>query len=276
MESIPFGFNNETKQNCSAFLPSTIYYPLSTVFPMSYEYKNQKFQGPLEKLLEIIEAKKLPVSEISLAEVTDDFLKYLEQAEKIDFTMLADFISVASKLILIKSKSLLPDLTLNEEEEADIKDLERRLALYQEFKAAKKNFETLWLSKNVSHARQYLGSLEMVKVFYPGERVTNDSLVGALARISDAVRKLSEETKTIREKIISLEEKIKEVVARVKEAGETSLGRLSEAKTKSEIIVIFLAILHLAREQLVRLEQGDNFSDIMIRKNESPASAGTP
>ncbi len=250
---------------CRYLLPTTYYLLLF----MSYEFKNQKFQGPLEKLLEIIEAKKLSVSEVSLAEVTDDFLKYLEQAEKIDFTMLADFISVASKLILIKSKSLLPDLALNEEEEADIKDLERRLALYQEFKAAKKNFETLWLSKNVSHARQYLGSLEMVKVFYPGERVTNDSLVGALSRISDAVRKLSEETKTIREKIISLEEKIKEVVARVKDAGETSLGKLSEAKTKSEIIVIFLAILHLAREQLVRLEQGDNFSDIIVKNKDS-------
>jgi segregation and condensation protein A len=243
---------------------------------MSYEYKTEKFQGPLEKLLELIEEKKLPISEVSLAEVTDDFLKYLEQAEKIDFTMLADFISIASKLILIKSKSLLPDLSLSEEEETDIRDLERRLALYQEFKAAKRHFETLWLSKNRSHARQYMGSIDMVRIFYPGSRVSGESLVTALGRISDAVRKLSMETETIREKIVSLEEKIKEVVSRVRDAGETSFGKLSESKSKSEMIVIFLAILHLAREQLVRLEQGGNFSDIMIRKSESPADAGSP
>lgn len=243
---------------------------------MAYELKTEKFQGPLEKLLELIEDKKLQVSEISLAEVTDDFLKYLEHAEKIDFTMLADFISVASKLILIKSKSLLPDLALSEEEEADIKDLERRLALYQEFKQAKKNFEELWRAKNPAHARQYLGSLEMVKMFYPGKRVTKEALTDSLGRIFEAIKKLTAETETIREKIVSLEEKIKEVIGRVRDAGETSMGRLSEAKTKAEIVVIFLAILHLAREQLVHLEQHENFSDIMIKKNEPSPEAATP
>lgn len=242
---------------------------------MAYELKTEKFQGPLEKLLELIEDRKLQVSEISLAEVTDDFLKYLEQAENIDFSALADFISIASRLILIKSKSLLPDLAVSEEEEADIKDLELRLALYQEFKAAKKHFEALWASKNISHPRQYLGIMDTVKVFYPGKKVTKESLELSIARIFDTVKKLSEETETIKEKIISLEEKIKEVVARVAEAGETSLNRLSATKTKSEMIVIFLAILHLAREQLIRLEQQENFSDIMIKQNGASAPAET-
>lgn len=232
---------------------------------MPYELTLEKFKGPLEKLLELIEEKKLPVAEVSLSQVTDDFLKYLEQAKDIDFSALADFISVASRLILIKSKSLLPDLELSEEEESDIKDLEKRLALYQEFRAAKKHIEELWNSKNRSHARQFFGGLESIKVFYPGHKVTQESLTGALSQIFETVKKLSLETETIRGKIISLEEKIKEVISRVQEKGEMSLAKLSEAKDKSEIIVIFLAILHLAREQLVRLEQGANFSDIMIK-----------
>lgn len=239
---------------------------------MAYELKLEKFQGPLEKLLELIEERKLQVSEISLAEVTDDFLGYLETIKDIDFSMLADFISVASKLILLKSKSLLPDLELSQEEEEDIKDLEKRLALYQEFKSAKKHFEELWKSGKHSYARQYFGSMDSVKVFYPGTRITEKSLMSALGNIFETVKKLSEESETIREKIVSLEEKIKEVIARVAEAGETSLGKLSESKNRSEVIVIFLAILHLAREQLIRLEQSGNFSDIMIKNRETPGS----
>ncbi len=232
---------------------------------MAYELNLEKFKGPLEKLLELIEEKKLAVAEVSLAAVTEDFLKYLEQAENIDFSTLADFISVASRLILIKSKSLLPDLELSEEEETDIKDLEKRLIIYQEFRSAKKHVETLWNSKNRSHARPFFGGLESVKVFYPGKKVGTGSLTASLTAIFETVKKLTAETETIREKIISLEEKIKEVVARVQEKGEMSMSRLSESKDKAEIIVIFLAILHLAREQLVRLEQGANFSDIMIK-----------
>ena len=111
-----------------------------------YELKTETFSGPLEKLLELIEAHEMDVSAVSMAQVTDDFLKYLETlrgkkpedaaiaadgervatAFEIDLRILADFISVASKLIFLKSKYLLPGLALTDEEEADIKDLEGR------------------------------------------------------------------------------------------------------------------------------------------------------
>jgi len=84
---------------------------------MAYELKLEKFSGPLEKLLELIEAQKMDVSEVSMARVTDDFLKYLDTFRKegentrgfrADLRLLADFVSVASRLIFLKSKYLLP------------------------------------------------------------------------------------------------------------------------------------------------------------------------
>src|SRR5690349_179158 len=120
---------------------------------MQYELKTEKFSGPLEKLLELIEAREMDVSEVSMAEVTDDFLKYLEAFKKdgangaaleFDLRVLADFISIASKLIFLKSKYLLPGLALTEDEEADIKDLEHRLKMYQELKPALKHIAKLW------------------------------------------------------------------------------------------------------------------------------------
>ena len=87
-------------------------------YPM-YELKLEKFSGPLEKLLELIEEQKLDVNEVSMANVTDDFLKYLDEFRKegahaeefrADLRLLADFIAVASRLIFLKSKYLLPNI----------------------------------------------------------------------------------------------------------------------------------------------------------------------
>ena len=90
---------------------------------MRYEVKQDKFSGPLEKLLELIEAKELEITLINLAQVTGDFLEYLKALDEKSKhpSVLADFIVVASRLLLIKSKAILPSLALTEEEETDIK-----------------------------------------------------------------------------------------------------------------------------------------------------------
>ena len=77
---------------------------------MVYHAKLDKFEGPLNLLLELIEGQKLDITEVSLAKVADQFLDYISQKEKITLESLADFLTVASKLILIKSKALLPTL----------------------------------------------------------------------------------------------------------------------------------------------------------------------
>ncbi|MFI5205325.1 MAG: segregation/condensation protein A [Candidatus Paceibacterales bacterium] len=109
----------------------------------SYQLKLENYQGPLEKLLELIEEKKMEITEINLAEVTTDFLSYLQELtskEKIDsfdginLRIIADFVAVASRLVLIKSKALLPGEKLTLEEESEIKELEERLKIYKEFR----------------------------------------------------------------------------------------------------------------------------------------------
>ena len=100
----------------------------------SFSVKTSVFEGPLDLLLELINKRKLFVSDVSLARVTDDFICYIEQYEsagrRIPIAESAEFIMVASTLMLVKSRSLLPGLRLTEEEEESISDLEQRLALY--------------------------------------------------------------------------------------------------------------------------------------------------
>lgn len=234
---------------------------------MDYELKLGEFNGPLDKLLELIEEKKLPISEISLAAVTDDFLKHLDTLPKIDFAILADFISIASRLILIKSKSLLPTLELTEEEEADIKDLEKRLLVYRELKSAKRHVAELWSKHTVSLGRHYFMGSSFSPVFAPGKKLGLDGIVASMKKMFETLEKFTLETETIKEKIISLEEKIKEIVGRITSLGETTLRKLAGA-SRREVIATFLAILHLARDQMVRLEQSQHFSDIIITKND--------
>ena len=88
-----------------------------------YQLNIQQFFGPIEKLLELIEEKKMEITDLNLAEVTADFLNYLKTLVNVDSRVLADFVVVASRLLLIKSKALLPSLELTEEEEQDISDL---------------------------------------------------------------------------------------------------------------------------------------------------------
>jgi segregation and condensation protein A len=239
-----------------------------------YELKLEKFSGPLEKLLELIEARQMEITQISLAQVTDDFLKYLRtlSEEKMDMRLVADFISVASRLILIKSKHLLPDLALTEEEETGMKELERRLKIYQELKPALKILAKLWSGGEKELSRSYfmLGGLGTGEggsgFFYPGEQLEVGGLFEAVKDIFKDLENFQLETKVVKEKIITIEEKMREIINRMQKEAESSLRALSGDKSRAERVITFLAILHLAHEQLVLLEQKTAFSDIIIRK----------
>lgn len=249
----------------------------------NYELKTEQFSGPIEKLLELIEDRKLEITEISLSAVTEDFLSYMKKVAGSDsaerpspmaLRLLADFIAVASRLIFLKSKSLLPGEETNEDEESELKDLEYRLRLYSELKPAVRALALAWKSGKPQYSRPYFMTHQFSSLegsgegaaFYPGGNVSLGSLAEAFNILVSAFKDVEVDTQTIREKVVSLEEKVKEIIARLSETASSSLKSLSVSKTRSEIIVIFLAILHLAREQLVHLEQEGNFSDIMVRK----------
>src|SRR3989338_5154060 len=100
-----------------------------------YQVKTHIFEGPLDTLLSLIEKRKLFINDISLAQVADDYIAYIKSLGDFPIADSAHFILIASTLVLIKSKSLLPNLALSEEEEHSIDDLEARLREYQKYKA---------------------------------------------------------------------------------------------------------------------------------------------
>jgi segregation and condensation protein A len=235
---------------------------------MAYQIKIGQFEGPLDLLLQLTEQEKLDITRISLAQIADQFLEYVNNAQNITLEHLADFLTVASRLILIKSKALLPMLEFTEEEEEEIKDLEYQLAEYKKFKEAAKNLAKLWESPKISFSKE--GFLGLGVVFYPPENITAGDLAKTFSRVLGEIpifEKLEEE---MVKEVLTLEEKIEHLQNTLKEKIQTSFSELvANAKNKVEIIVSFLAILELMKQKLINVEQGELFSEIHLKHKET-------
>lgn len=234
---------------------------------MNYQVKTQQYIGPLDKLLELIEEKHLEITQISLAEVTANFLGYLKElSEQVQPAVLADFLAVAAKLVLIKSRVLLPMLELTKEEEADTKDLEERLKIYREFKAASGCIKEFWDKNKIACPRPFLFALGDQAVFYPPEKLGVSDLVRAVGNLTAALQMFLPDTQKIKKAVLTIEQKIEELLNRIKEAGRQSFRTLVKEKSKEEAIVLFLAVLHLFKDQIIKVEQEKEFGEIAIEK----------
>lgn len=234
---------------------------------MHYEVKLDKFSGPLEKLLELIEEKQMDITLVNLAKVTGDFLEYLKNLDENSKhpSVLADFVVVAARLLLIKSKAILPSLELTEEEETDMKDLEVRLKIYKEFKEASLLVRQLWKKKQSAYGRELFMNLPVV--FYPSKNLSLASLESHLIELIQELKALVPERQAVKKVVITIEQKVKELLERFKESVEQSFQNLSKDRSRLEIIMLFLAILHLIRDRIIKSEQPEKFSDIIIKQD---------
>lgn len=244
----------------------------------SFTVNLEKFSGPLEKLLELTKEKKIDISELGLSQITEDFIKYVESLEgNIDPLVLADFISVASKLLLIKSKIILPSLELTEEEEEDIKDLEFRLQIYRHFAArvsegeatASQNLLKLWERNNIEHGRKLLQGFSNQGVFYPPGSITSYDLQASIRLLFTNLADLIEPKARIKIKVVTLQEKMTELKDRLEQAISHDFKTLSANRSKQEVIVLFLAVLHLFAHKALDLEQEGEFGNITIKRKQA-------
>ncbi len=232
---------------------------------MDYQLELKEYKGPLETLLDLVVEKKMEIALVSLAEVTADFLKYVTALESDERyrTLVADFLVIASKLVFIKSKVLLPSLPLTEEEEADIKHLESRLKLYKELKDAERHIEALWSELPKMDAREFLMSSEAT--FFPPEGMKIETLRQAMARMYTELERLYTPVETIEREVMNLKTKIKEVLQRIT-AEPARFSEFQQSATRGEVVMFFLAVLHLIKDQLLSVNQEKHFSEIFVAK----------
>ncbi len=223
------------------------------------------FEGPLDLLLELIEKEKLDITDVSLARVADHFLEYLEGNKDISPENLADFLLVAGKLILIKSKAILPLLELEEEEETDIEKLKWQLREYQKFKEISKEIKKLENRRKMFFSRDsYLG---VKVVFCPPDNLSSHGLMSIFENILNKLPKFEKLAQETIKKVISIRDKIEHLKQNLAYRIEMTFREATAGfANKVEVIVTFLAMLELARKEIVVIEQTEMFGEIKIKK----------
>lgn len=211
--------------------------------------KQQSFEGPLDLLLGLIESEELDITTISLAKVTEDYLGYVREMERQNLPEISDFLVIAARLILLKSRALLP---VESEAELEEDDLAARLAEYKLYKT---------LSAQIG---EQLGSSEISlgkppAVLQPPSAIVTDGvdLAGLTAAFNEVLAdmpvELPKPTKTLEEKIT-----IAECITRVRgevRSGPKPFDALFRAlRTRVAVIVTFLAILELVKQRLVSIQ----------------------
>lgn len=247
-----------------------------------FKIKTGGFDGPFGLLLTLIEKRKLFINDVSLSVVTEDYLQYMNKFGALSPAEISSFILVASTLLLIKSKSLLPNLDLTSEEEGDIKNLEERLRLYEIFTKLGGNIKNDFGRKIIFAPLERKNDLRAwghtTLVFLPDDRITKDSMMtfakNALRAVPQKVFLPKVEVKIV----ISLEEMIDKLTLRITNTMKMNFsefvglpaqaGKSSTREEKVFVIVGFLAMLELVRNGILNAVQNDHSSDIFIEKRE--------
>lgn len=249
-----------------------------------YQVKLPIFQGPLDLLLHLIEREELDITKVSLAQVTDQYLEYISLLEELNAEVLADFLVIAAKLLLIKSEMLLPRPprapSEEEEEGKDVGDeLARQLIEYKKFKEAALELR----QREEMGLRAYVRVAPLPKLEgpfgwaqgrpLPLEDVSLADLIEAMRRALDVRPALPSVSEVVAPFTITVAEKMALIEKRLERRKRVSLNRLlDQATSRLEIIVTFLAVLELIKLKGVEVQQKRLFGEIIIleKQNEAP------
>src|SRR3989344_3621541 len=225
-----------------------------------FSIQTAAFSGPLEALLDLIEERKLSISQVNLAEVTDAYLAYVEKLPQLPLGETAQFVLVASTLLLIKSRTLLPSLALTEEERESVQELERRLARYALIRKAARALHKEWGRQPRIFAKR---APEAPSVFSPRESSLG-AIANAARRLVSILPKPEELAKAAVAPLLALEDVIANLKKRLSSAFKTRFSELTRSQDKNETIVYFLATLELVRAGSISVTQERLFSDMIL------------
>jgi segregation and condensation protein A len=232
---------------------------------MQFPVVQEVFSGPLGLLLELIEKEELEITKVSLAKVAEDYLEYLNKTE-VPGDELADFLFVASRLIYLKSRQLMPYLRLDEEEEGADK-LQDQLRLYREYAAAARDLEDRYLKARM-FARPYTRPKpSLIPAFVPPANLSILSMKELYQSILKRLQPFFALQEASMERTKSVEERLEELTEALRTKAAMSFKEVIHgAQSKMEVVVSFLALLELLRRRAVRAEQARAFHDIQLKR----------
>lgn len=236
---------------------------------MSYKVKIDEFEGPLDLLLHLIKESNIDIYDISIEEVTKQYLDYINQMESLDIEVASEYLVMAAELMLIKSKTLLPKKeeveVIEEDEEYSRDSLINRLVEYRKYKELTKEFKELELDRKNIYTKSPSKLTNITDT-----KIVNDTDVG-IDDLLEAFKKFLErkdKEKPINTKITNKEYSVKKRKNDIKNYllvnKRAEFRDLFDIYNKSYVVVTFISILELAKEDEISLTQERNFGNIYI------------
>lgn len=234
---------------------------------MNIKFKINEFEGPLDLLLHLIKENKMDIMNIEIERITEQYILYLNEQEKMNLEIASEYLVMASELIELKSKMLLPNPKIESEEEEEVdprEDLVNRLLEYQAYKEITKVLK----EKEELRKEIYTKSPENIKNYVdenaklPSD-ITLDDLVEAFKKYLERKK----ESKPLKTKVttneISVSSRRLEIKSILKKKPKVSFFELFPVLNKEYIVATFLAILEMAKNKELRITQDKNFDDII-------------
>ncbi len=234
-----------------------------------YSVKLESFEGPLDLLLHLIKKNEIDIYDIPIALIIEQYNEYLDVIKEINLEIVGDYLIMAAELSYIKSKMLVPKPISEDEEEVEDprEELVRRLIEYQRYKDAAQNLFSLDILGRDIFARKFEDDTADLDEHRPPLVVDLWSLVDAFKRVLDK-RDFTEveiDNLVYTVEAITVQDKMEEILQRIEENQSIRFFNIfSDNSTKNEIVLTFLALLELIKQQLVKAIQEDQFSDILI------------
>ena len=233
---------------------------------MELDLKINEFEGPLDLLLHLIKENKMDIFDIKIEEITEQYLSYIKKQESMNLEVDSEYLVLASELIEIKSKLLLPHEkeVLDEEESDPRKELMNRLLEYQAYKEITKTLKEKELirqeiyTKAPSSLKEYVDSDTDIKM-----DVTLDDLVDAFQKFLERKKESKPLTTKVTENEITVSSRRSDIKLILSKGKRVSFFKLFPVYTKEYVVATFLAVLEMVKNKEIIITQNDTFDDIV-------------
>ena len=233
-----------------------------------YKIKLDAFEGPMDLLMHLIEKNKIDIYDIPIAELTQQYMDYLDASREFNIEIASEFLVMAATLLQIKSRMMLPKPPKEElEDEEDPRlELVQRILEYRRFKQVSSVLSTMALSEERYVARM---PLELPVHRLPPENLSVRLLLEAFRTVLEVKEELTIPDALVQPETFHVRDKMEDIISLLSRAqGKLLFSEAFRSGTRSELIVTFLALLELMKRRLVTVRQQRSFSEIYITARE--------
>lgn len=239
-----------------------------------YSIKSNDFEGPLDLLCHLIDKNKMDICDIDISDITDQYINYLNAMEELDLEIASEFVIMASTLLYLKSKKLLPVIQSVDEEEKELteEELLNRIIEYKKYKEISEKLKNMYLDYSKREFK------EPEKIKFPKKELDMDSnpsvIVKAYSKVIEKNKKrLNVNARNIQKIAITdtytVSSKVKEMYKELVRNNRFVFNNLFSQKqcNRVEVVTAFTGLLEMSRRSKVQTTQQDLFGDILVEKN---------